>query len=100
MRLKQRRDRVVLFRLTAQEHLALEALCAAKGGRSLSEFVRVEVLNPARYGDIEGMRKAIGAIERRLASLEGKHDDLALRIEALRHMRPTQGLRAEGVGQA
>ena len=79
----QRRDRVVLFRLTEQEHLELRQLCAAKGGRSISEFVRLAVLNPTHYQDIEPLQELVGSMERRLEDLEGIHEALLQRIHSL-----------------
>ena len=84
MKVRQRRDHVVLCRLTEQEHHLLKELCAAKGGRSLSEFVRVEVLNPVRSGDIEPLMTLAASLERRLGSLDLLHEELARLIQSLR----------------
>jgi hypothetical protein len=86
--------------LTEREHQELEQLCAARGGRSLSEFVRVEVLNPARSGDIEPLRALVGSLERRLSNLEGIHDELARQIQSLCGGQPLEGSYAEEVRQA
>ena len=99
MKLRQRRDRVVLFRLTEHEHRALGELCAARGGRSLSEFVRLEVLNPTRSVDIEPLWELVGSMERRLMSLEGIHGELARRIESLCGDQTVGSSSAEVVGQ-
>ena len=79
----QRRNQIVLFRLTEQEHQELAQLCAARGGRSISEFVRLEVLSPTRCQDIEPLRELIGSMERRLENLEGIHEALLQRIHSL-----------------
>lgn len=100
MSLRQRRDRIVLCRLTEEEHQALEKLCAAKGGRSLSEFVRVEVLNPARSVDIEPLRELVGSMQQRLLNLEGMHDELTLRIQSLGGSQPVEGSGEEEVDPA
>lgn len=86
MSLRQRRDKFVLFRLTEQEHGILEDLCAARGGRSLSEFVRAELLNPARAVDIAPLRELVGSIEQRLSKLEQ-------RIQSLLAIQPVEGSR-------
>jgi len=80
MKLRQRRDKVVLFRLTEHEHELLEDLCAARGGRSLSEYVRVALLNPSRTGDGVPLQERIGSIEHRLSLLEAMHAELARRV--------------------
>jgi len=100
LRLKQRRDRIVLCRLTEHEHQALKELCAAKGGRSLSEFVRIEVLNPERSVDIEPLQELVGSMERRLVNLGGMHDELARRIQSLCGDPPTGGACAKGASRA
>ena len=61
-----------------------------------SEFVRIEVLNPARSVDVEPLRAMVGAMERRLLNLEGLHDELARRIEYSRGTQPDDDI---GVGK-
>jgi hypothetical protein len=100
MSLTQRKDRVVLFRLTEHEHQALEALCPARVGRSLSEFVGVEVLNPARSMDIAPLRELVGSMERRLLNPEGIDGESVRRIESLCGDQPVDGSCAKEVGQA
>lgn len=99
MRLRQRRDRVVLCRMTEQEHCLLQELCAAKGGRSLSEFVRVEVLSSARCLDVEPLRELASSLERRLSSLEAMQDELARRIQSLQDDEQAKYSRAAAGGQ-
>jgi len=67
----------VIFRLTEQEHEALRRQCAAKGGRSLSEFVRTELLGGTHRIDAAALQEMVNSIERRLLSLEDRVGDLA-----------------------
>jgi hypothetical protein len=69
--------------LTEEEHEVLEELCAARGGRSLSEYVRVELLNPARSLDMAPLREMVGSMEQRLSHLEGLQNELAHRVQCL-----------------
>ena len=91
MRLRKRGDRVVLFRVTEHEHQALRETCAARGESSLAEFVRVEVLNPARCENVESRWKLIGSMERQLISLKGIRVGLPNRIESLSGTRTVLG---------
>ena len=70
----------MIFRLTEQEHEALRRQCAAKGGRSLSEFVRTELLGGAHRVDAAALQEMINSIERRLLSLEDRMKELARRV--------------------
>jgi hypothetical protein len=82
MSLRQRTDRVVLFRLTEDEHQTMEEPRTATGGRSLSGFVRVEVLNPAPSVDIEPVRELVESMEQRLLSLENTYGKSARRFQS------------------
>jgi hypothetical protein len=86
----------VLFRLTEQEHRALEELCAEKGGRSLSEFVRVEVLNPAFSADFGSLRELATSLERRLSTMEEMHGELARRLQSPAASEPLKSSPATG----
>jgi hypothetical protein len=74
---------MVLFRVTEQEHRVLEQRCAAKGGRSLSEFARVELLSPSRYLEIAPLYDALASMEMRMLSLEAQRNELWQRVQAL-----------------
>jgi hypothetical protein len=100
MRLRQLRNRVVLFRLSEQEHQELEQLCAARGGRSLSEFVRVQVLNPAFSADIARLLELAESLERRLSSLQEMHDELSRRIQSLQAQPSAKSARTGAGGEA
>ena len=83
MPVTKRRDKTVIFRLTEQEHRILKQLCVARGGRSLSEFSRVELLSPSRYVDVAPLQELIGAIELRVLNLQGQLGDLVRQVETL-----------------
>ena len=82
MSLRQRTDRVVLFRLTEHERQTLEEPRAATGKRSLSGFVRVEVLNPAPSVDIESVRELVESMEQRLLSRKQHYGKSARRFQS------------------
>jgi hypothetical protein len=77
------RDHAVLFRLTEEEHEALKQECAIKGGRSLSEFARTELLNPARFVNTAPLHEMLADMHRRMSILEGQYKNLAGQIESL-----------------
>ena len=81
------RDHAVLFRLTEEEHEALKQECASKGGRSLSEFARTELLNPARFVNTALLHDTIADIDRRMSILEGQYRILAGEIQSLQCVR-------------
>lgn len=72
MAVSKPRNRLVIFRLTQEEYQQLEAVSAAGGARSLSEFARSKVLN--------------GASEPTLTELQKKLDELAGAVEGLAKM--------------
>jgi hypothetical protein len=74
---------MVLFRVTEQEHRVLEQRCAAKGGRSLSEFARVELMSPSRYLEIAPLYDALASMEVRMLRLEAQRNELLRRVQAL-----------------
>jgi hypothetical protein len=91
MNLKQRRDKVLLFRVTEQEHEILADLCAAKGGRSLSEYLREELLNQAPGPDLKPLRGLIRSLDQRLSYLEDRHSELTRRLRPLIATLPAEG---------
>ena len=99
MKLRQHTDQVVLFRFTDHEHYAHEPLCAAGGGRRLSGFVHVEVLNPTHPLDVEPLQALVWSIERRLMSLAGIHRELARRTESFWGDQTAGNSCTEEVGQ-
>jgi hypothetical protein len=68
MSICKRRDRIVVFRVTDEEHQQLQQACESSGGRNLSEFVRLEMLN--RTQSRKALRVNIASLEKRLSDLE------------------------------
>jgi hypothetical protein len=62
------RSRVVVFRVTQEEYKLLRATCVEKGGRSLSEFARSELLAFLKHTGSSDER--IAQLERKLATLQ------------------------------
>ena len=58
----------MVFRVTDEEHKQLQQACENTGGRNLSEFVRLEMLN--RVQNRKALRVNIASLEKRLADLE------------------------------
>ena len=97
MPVTKRREKVVIFRLTEQEHRVLKQLCVARGGRSLSEFSRVELLSPSRYVDVAPLQELVMSLELRLLNIERQHGDLVREVEKLlasAHVTPQLGTEA------
>ncbi len=66
----QPRNRIVVFRLSQQEYMALKAACALHGGRNLSEFTRCEVLEYLKRSSLpDAVRQTVGALEKEVADL-------------------------------
>ena len=68
MAICKRRDRIVVFRVTDEEHQQLQQACESSGNRNLSEYVRLELLN--RVQSRKASRANIAGLEKRLAELE------------------------------
>jgi hypothetical protein len=71
MAICKRRDRIVVFRVTDEEHQQLQHACETSGNRNLSEFVRLELLN--RLQSKRMARANIAGLERRLSELEASY---------------------------
>ena len=73
------RNKLVTFRLSPEEYEAVRRYCASSGERSLSDFVRVTVLNriatPQRSfvsGDLVTLASALGSLDVELKNLRGR----------------------------
>jgi mobilization protein NikA len=71
MSICKRRDRIVVFRVTDEEHQQLQQACESSGNRNLSEFVRLELLN--RVQSRKAARANIAGLEKRLSDLEASY---------------------------
>ena len=88
MSIARKRDEVVVFRLTDQELDSLKRVCAAKGGRNLSEFARTELLSSAHAIEIAALKEKIAAVEQLLCRMEDCLNALAQRLRLLGVARP------------
>ena len=75
----KRRDRIVVFRVTDEEHQQLQQACESSGNRNLSEFVRLELLN--RVQGRKAARANIAGLERRLSELEATYVEAMKKIQ-------------------
>jgi hypothetical protein len=64
------RNRVVIFRVTPEEHSNLMSACVAAGGLSVSDFIRSELL-AMRQADSLG-----SVVEQRFVEIDRKLSDL------------------------
>ncbi|MBK5290704.1 MAG: hypothetical protein JJE04_03285 [Acidobacteriia bacterium] len=87
----KRRDKVLLFRLTQDEYNLLLAACAERGGRTLSEFARTELLqrleDDQQDTEIEGH---LYRVNERLNQLQSAVQDVTGMLEAIVKNRPQQ----------
>ncbi len=85
MAILKRRDHIVVFRVTPEEHRKLTEACESNGNRNLSEFIRLEILD--RVQNRKTLRANIASLEKRLADLEACH---------LQNVRPAPALGIHG----
>jgi hypothetical protein len=78
----KRRDRIVVFRVTDEEHEQLQQACESNGNRNLSEFVRLELLN--RVQSRKAARANMAGLEKRLSDLEATYS------QAIKMMQPAE----------
>jgi len=71
MAIWKRRDQVVVFRVTSEEHAQLQKACEMSGSRNLSDFVRLELLRRVQKG--MAARTNLAGLEKRLADLEATY---------------------------
>ena len=78
------RNRVVIFRVTPEEHSNLMSACVAAGGLSVSDFIRSELL-VMRQADSVGavVEEKFVAIDRKLSDLHVLIKDLSKGVTAL-----------------
>jgi fructose-1-phosphate kinase PfkB-like protein len=79
----KRRERVVIFRVTAEEYQRLLDACARDGARSVSDFTRQELFAHLNSGP-EAPEDAQIAIEELFGQLRSSVSSLVEEIEALR----------------
>jgi len=85
----QSRNRMVSFRLTAEEYDRFRELCFAHGVRSVSEMARTAINlllgQPVRAGE---------ALESRVAEMEGRIHMLALQLKQLNQVAAVTPMKA------
>ena len=79
MAILKRRDRIVVFRVTDDEHQQLQQACETSGNRNLSEFVRIELLH--RVQSRKAARANVAALEKRLSELEASYVETMKNIQ-------------------
>jgi hypothetical protein len=81
----KRREMLVTFRVSAEEHRSLQASCSKSGARSISEFVRVAALEKAQMmeGPDGGLSGALLTLGRSLRELDTVLGDARKRIRAV-----------------
>jgi len=90
--LANRRTRHLIFRVTEEEFESLKQLCAARGGRSLSEFARAELLGMAERVNCEARPAWMGILDRRLNLLEAQMAALSEKVGLVPVPEPPQTL--------
>lgn len=71
MSIPSARNRMVVFRLTQEEYEHLKGICITRGGRSLSEFTRSELLSFLGSDSLGGLLESRFAdMKERLAELQ------------------------------
>lgn len=62
------RNRMVVFRLTQEEYDNLKEICSERGGRTLSDFTRSELMN--LLGSESRMERCFTDVRQRLSELQ------------------------------
>jgi hypothetical protein len=75
----QRRDKVLLFRLTQDEYDRLLIACHERGGRSLSDFVRTQLLLRIEGDGDSGLYQ----VNQRLSQLQSSVNDVTSLLESI-----------------
>jgi hypothetical protein len=77
MSVPKTRNRMVVFRLTQEEYENLRGVCSERGGRSLSDFTRSELMNFLGSDSLGGM------IENRFSDVRDRLGELQDAISRL-----------------
>jgi len=85
-----RRDRLVIFRLSQDEYEKLKAASERNGARNLSDFTRGEILN-ALNSQAPGnhVEQALGSIQQNMADLKATMLSLQTVLEGVNHVKST-----------
>jgi hypothetical protein len=79
-----KRSRMVVFRLSPDEYHSLRSTCLAANCRSISDYMRAELLDPVRSQPPEAtVQSRFSEIDQRLVELVNLIQDLSGRISGL-----------------
>jgi len=73
----KRRDKVLLFRLTQDEYDRLIAACSERGGRSLSDFARTQLLQGIEDPAADQVNAQLSRLESAVKQVTGLLEDIA-----------------------
>ena len=77
------RDRIVVFRLSQEEHQSLRSACIAAGSRSLSDYTRTQLLTLLSADASQSLvERRFGDIDRKLSALHQIIQRVSERIES------------------
>ncbi|MBZ5723966.1 MAG: hypothetical protein LAP87_03130 [Acidobacteriia bacterium] len=80
----QNRSRVVMFRLSPSEYEVLKSACLAANNRSISDYMRAELLDPLQSGSRgSSTQRRFSEIGQALGELHSLIRDLSGRLSAL-----------------
>jgi len=84
-----RRDRLVIFRLSQDEYEKLKAASERNGARNLSDFTRGEILNALNSRAAGNVEQTLGSIEQNMADLKATMLSLQTALEGVKHVKST-----------
>jgi uncharacterized protein (DUF1778 family) len=95
MAIPKLRDQIVVFRLTKEEYATLKAASAVRGARTISDFIRAEMLLAVQQErqPVCPLNGRLSEVNQKLAELESEMRRLSRILEGL--SRPSPGETAE-----
>ena len=89
---RNRRDRLVIFRLSQDEYQTLKAASERKGARNLSDFTRGEVLNALNsQADGNHVEHTFSSMQQSMAELKATMLRLQSVLEGVNNAKSTAG---------
>ena len=87
---RNRRDRLVIFRLSQDEYDKLKAASERNGARNLSDFTRGEILNSLNSRpDGNHVDLTIGSIQQNVDDIKADMLSLQTALEGVNHVKST-----------
>ena len=87
---RNRRDRLVIFRLSQDEYEKLKAASERHGARNLSDFTRGEVLNALQTRATGShVEQTLGSIQQNVADLKATMLSLQTALEGVNRVKST-----------